>query len=91
MSPTLNVYRPCSPTWGGCVVNVDLQSTVIDGWDFGHSSVAITLDIYSHVLPGLQKAAARRFEEGLQGAPDELFTENVAKMSPNLPHNTISR
>jgi integrase len=32
----------------------------------GHSSVAITLDIYSHVLPGLQEAAARRFEEGLQ-------------------------
>jgi len=32
----------------------------------GHSSVAITLDIYSHVLPGLQKAAAHRFEEGLQ-------------------------
>ncbi|MBA7615552.1 putative prophage phiRv2 integrase [subsurface metagenome] len=32
----------------------------------GHSSVAITLDIYSHVLPGLQEAAARRFEEVLQ-------------------------
>ena len=32
----------------------------------GHSSVAITLDTYSHVLPGLQEAAARRFEEGLQ-------------------------
>jgi integrase len=35
----------------------------------GHSSVAITLDIYSHVLPGLQEAAAHRFEEGLQAAP----------------------
>lgn len=32
----------------------------------GHSSVAMTLDIYSHVLPGLQEAAARRFEELLQ-------------------------
>jgi len=32
----------------------------------GHSSIAITLDTYSHVLPGLQEAAARRFEEGLQ-------------------------
>lgn len=31
----------------------------------GHSSIAITLDTYSHVLPGLQEAAARRFEEGL--------------------------
>jgi len=32
----------------------------------GHSSVAITLDTYSHVLPGLQEAAALSFEEGLQ-------------------------
>jgi len=32
----------------------------------GHSSVAITLDTYSHVLPGIQAAAAQRFDEGLQ-------------------------
>ena len=32
----------------------------------GHSSVAITLDTYSHVLPGLQEAAAQRFDDGLQ-------------------------
>jgi integrase len=31
----------------------------------GHSSIAITLDTYSHVAPGLQQAAARRFDEGL--------------------------
>ena len=33
----------------------------------GHSSIAITLDTYSHVLPGLQEAAALRFEDALQG------------------------
>lgn len=38
----------------------------------GHSSISITLDTYSHVLPGLQEAAARRFEEGLQEAPIEV-------------------
>jgi integrase len=32
----------------------------------GHSSVSTTLDIYSHVIPGLQEAAACKFEEGLQ-------------------------
>ena len=32
----------------------------------GHSSIAITLDVYSHVTPGLQEAAALRFEEGLK-------------------------
>lgn len=29
----------------------------------GHSTVSITLDLYSHVVPNLQEAAARRFEE----------------------------
>jgi integrase len=29
----------------------------------GHSSIAITLDTYSHVTPGLQEAAAKRFDE----------------------------
>jgi len=39
----------------------------------GHSSVAITLDTYSHVLPGLQEAAARRFDQGLQTAVVEAL------------------
>ncbi len=39
----------------------------------GHSSIGITLDTYSHVLPGLQEAAAKRFEEGLtNGSPRVL-------------------
>ena len=29
----------------------------------GHSSVATTLDLYSHVTPGMQKAAALRFDQ----------------------------
>jgi len=28
----------------------------------GHSTIAITLDTYSHVVPGLQEAAAKRFD-----------------------------
>jgi len=31
----------------------------------GHSTISVTLDTYSHVTPGLQEAAALRFEEGL--------------------------
>lgn len=31
----------------------------------GHSSIQLTLDLYSHVTPGLQRAAALRFDEGL--------------------------
>jgi len=37
----------------------------------GHSSIQITLDTYSHVAPGLQEAAAARFDEGL--APRQRF------------------
>ena len=44
----------------------------------GHSNIATTLDIYSHVVPGLQEAAAERF--------DKLLTrENVGKMSASNP------
>jgi integrase len=31
----------------------------------GHSTIAITLDTYSHVSPGLQEAAAKRFDDVL--------------------------
>ncbi len=29
----------------------------------GHASIQVTLDTYSHVAPGLQQAAADRFDE----------------------------
>ena len=41
----------------------------------GHSSVSMTLDTYSHVLPGLQEAAAMRFEEGLRASQTEAPTK----------------
>ena len=31
----------------------------------GHSTIATTLDIYSHVAPGLQEAAAKSFDRVL--------------------------
>ena len=34
-----------------------------------HSSVAITLDTYSHVIPGLEEAAASAMEDALGGDP----------------------
>jgi len=37
----------------------------------GHSSVTITLDRYSHLLPGLQEAAAAKFDELVQLEPAE--------------------
>ena len=43
----------------------------------GHSSVAITLDTYSHVLPGIQAAAAQRFDEGLQRTREEASAREL--------------
>jgi integrase len=35
----------------------------------GHSSVSITLDVYSHVIPGLGDAAAKAMEDALGDVP----------------------
>ena len=46
----------------------------------GHSSIATTLDIYSHTVPGLQKAAAERIDALL---PVQQKEKNVSKMLAN--------
>jgi len=38
----------------------------------GHSTISTTLDTYSHVAPGLQEAAAKRFDEAIQKARVEI-------------------
>ena len=50
----------------------------------GHSSVAITLDIYSHVLPGLQEAAADSFDRILGGEPKVLGEAIPENSDPNV-------
>ncbi|BDG61537.1 tyrosine-type recombinase/integrase [Caldinitratiruptor microaerophilus] len=34
----------------------------------GHSTISVTMDIYSHVMPGLQEEAARKLDEALNRA-----------------------
>jgi integrase len=41
----------------------------------GHSSIQMTLDIYSHVAPGLQEAAAKRFEDLIKANSVEISDE----------------
>jgi len=45
----------------------------------GHSSISTTLDIYSHVVPGLQQAAAQRFDDGLPATSLQDLERNVAE------------
>lgn len=43
----------------------------------GHSTIAITLDTYSHVAPGLQEVAAKRFDDALQVRHNDCVSEKV--------------
>lgn len=45
----------------------------------GHSAISITLDVYSHVVPGLQEHAATAFADAMR--PTVL--SNVGKMLAN--------
>jgi integrase len=52
----------------------------------GHASIQVTLDTYSHVAPGLQEAAAARFDQAFTARYNkhgkEATGENVANLSP---------
>ena len=48
----------------------------------GHANIGITLDAYSHVVPGLQKAAAERFDKMLE---PRVNAEDVSKMLAKDP------
>jgi hypothetical protein len=47
-----------------------------------HASIDIALDTYSHVLPGLQKAAAEGFDKMLES---RVIAEDVSKMLATDP------
>ena len=42
----------------------------------GHSTISTTLDIYSHVVPGLQEAAARSFDNLIVKKPEKQLVES---------------
>jgi len=46
----------------------------------GHANIGITLDTYSHVLPGLQEAAAERFDRIFEEVNNENLGVSVSKM-----------
>ena len=61
-------------TFASLMLLADIHSKVVSEM-LGHSSVAFTLDGYSHVVPGLQEAAGKRLDEVL--LPSEV--RNVGK------------
>jgi integrase len=56
----------------------------------GHSSIRITLDIYSHVLPGLQQDAALAFDRRLAGhLRDDTATEPISEPEQHFSLNEV--
>ena len=47
----------------------------------GHASVTITLDLYSHCLPGVQEAAAAQFDQAMEEAKPIVAAASQAHMS----------
>jgi len=57
----------------------------------GHANISITLDIYSHVLPGMQEAAAEKFDKLFEVDVSENSKANVSKMLATAPQNECER
>ena len=53
--------------------------------------MGITLDIYSHVLPGMQEEAVEKFDKLFEGDVSEKSTDNVSKMLAIAPQNKNGR
>ncbi|MFC1865274.1 tyrosine-type recombinase/integrase [Chloroflexota bacterium] len=50
----------------------------------GHSSVAFTMDVYSHIIKGMQEDAIALLDEVLPVDKNGAFQNNNAKLTPNL-------
>jgi integrase len=55
-------FRDLRHTHASLMLKQDISPKIVQE-RLGHSTIAITLDLYSHVTPGLQEAAALRFIE----------------------------
>jgi len=56
----------------------------------GHSSVAFTMDVYSHIIEGMQEDAMRLLDGVLPKAKKGASGRNNAKLTPPLDIKLIS-
>ena len=43
----------------------------------GHSTIAVTLDLYSHVLPGMQANAASQIDDAIRAALEKRAKKTI--------------
>ena len=65
----LTQYKALRHTHASLMLQSNVHPKIVSE-RLGHASVAITMDIYSHVLPGLQEEAAQRFAKLLHDPSD---------------------
>ncbi len=53
------------PTHASVLLLADVHPKAVQE-RLGHANIQITLDTYSHLLPGVAEAAADRFEQAIQ-------------------------
>jgi len=53
----------------------------------GHASIQVTLDIYTHVAPGIQEAAAVRFDQAFTNR----YNEHEKEASENIIDNLLTK
>lgn len=58
----------------------ELTDFVSNRMRMSHATIALTLDTYNHVLPRLQEAAARAFDENLLYVADKKRVPQVAEV-----------
>jgi len=61
-------------THASLMLKQDIHSKIVQE-RLGHSSISKTLDTYSHVAPGLQEVAAKRFDEAMGIKHNEVVLE----------------
>ncbi len=72
-----DLRHTCATLLLGRDVNAKVVSEML-----GHSSISITLDIYSHLLPDMQEKAAKALEEALIPSLSELLCFSCSPRPP---------
>ena len=50
----------------------------------GHSSVAFTMDVYSHIIEGMQSDAMELLDKVLPAGVNDTKNKNNARLTPNV-------
>jgi len=81
--PDIRLYD-CRHTCATLLLSAGVSPKIVSA-RLGHSSIVLTLETYTHVLPTMQESATEQLEAILRkGRPSFLFCEIMSKESPEV-------